>query len=219
MARGTVRVLITAGPTREYLDPVRFISNPSSGLMGILVARACLRRGWSVCLVAGPTGVRPPKGCRVVRVETADQMRREVLRLLPSCDAVVMAAAVTDWKPAARRRLKMKRKQRWLLPLVPTPDILAEVARNRNRDQYVIGFALETHRMVAHAREKMVKKDVDCIVANTPAFFGKGRDGQAAIISAGRTRLYPRASKAQIASRVAALIAERFPSRKSPARN
>jgi len=146
-------------------------------------------------------------------------MRREVLRLLPSCHVVVMAAAVTDWKPAMRCGRKMKRKRRWCVPLVPTPDILAEVARKRRKAQYVVGFALETHRMVAQAREKLLKKGIDCIIANTPAFFGKGDSGQAAVITADRVRVYSRVRKTQIASRVVALIAERFSPRRHAGRN
>src|SRR5512135_2316960 len=106
MARDTLSVLITTGPTREYLDPVRFISNPSTGRMGNLVAARCLLRGWKVVLVSGPTCLVPPGGARVVRVETGAEMRRAVLQLLPRADVLVMAAAVGDWKPARRTAAK-----------------------------------------------------------------------------------------------------------------
>jgi len=141
------------------------------------------------------------------------------MRLLPRVDAVVMAAAVTDWKPAVRARAKMKRKEGWNLHLVPTRDILAEVCRRRKASQYIIGFALETHRMVLHGVEKFRNKGADCIIANTPAFFGSGRSGKAAIILHDRVRLLSRTTKARVAAQVVGLIARQLARHRTARRN
>ncbi|RLC28140.1 MAG: bifunctional phosphopantothenoylcysteine decarboxylase/phosphopantothenate--cysteine ligase CoaBC [Deltaproteobacteria bacterium] len=163
-----LRVLVTAGPTVEPLDPVRFISNRSSGKMGYAVARAAMRRGASVTLVSGPTSLRPPPGVRVVDVRTAEDMRRAVLDAGPESDVVIKAAAVSDYRPRERAAKKIKKGPETLsLELVKNPDILAELGQARGeRPRVLVGFAAETDDLLAHATEKLKAKNLDMIVAN-----------------------------------------------------
>jgi phosphopantothenoylcysteine decarboxylase/phosphopantothenate--cysteine ligase len=166
-----LRVLVSAGPTREPLDPVRFLSNRSSGRMGYAIAEAARRRGARVDLVTGPTALTPPAGVQLARVETAAQMRREVLRAFTGCDLAVLAAAVADWRPQNASSQKIKKgKGAPSLRLSPNPDILAEVLRRR-RSQVVVGFAAETQRLDAHARARWERKPCDVLAANR---VGKG---------------------------------------------
>jgi phosphopantothenoylcysteine decarboxylase / phosphopantothenate---cysteine ligase len=182
-------VLVSAGPTREPLDPVRFLSNRSSGRMGYAVAEAARRRGARVVLVSGPTSLPPPAGVRIVRVETALEMRRAVLKAFLRCDLAVLAAAVADWRPARASARKIKKGKRTPpLSLTPNPDILAEVLRLKRR-QLVVGFAAETHRLDAHARAKWGRKPCDVLAAN---LVGKGMGMETAD---NRLRLYVRGLK------------------------
>lgn len=159
-------VLVTAGPTREPLDPIRFLSNRSSGRMGYAVATAAARRGAQVTLVAGPTHLPAPLGVRVILVETAEEMRAAVLREAAAATIVVKAAAVADYRAAAPASTKIRRGAPGLaLDLVPTPDILAELGRDR-AGRFLVGFAAETHDLRAAARAKLEAKGIDLIVAN-----------------------------------------------------
>ena len=182
------RVLVTAGPTHEPIDPVRFVGNRSSGKMGVAIASEALTRGASVVLVVGPGTVPPPAGAEVIRVETAEEMRREVLAHTDDADAIVMAAAVADFRPKLAARQKLKKDQ-GLPDLVfePTPDILREVAAARRPGQIVVGFAAETDHVEAAGRAKLVDKELDLLVANAvgrPA-TGFGADtNDAAILTA-----------------------------------
>jgi phosphopantothenoylcysteine decarboxylase/phosphopantothenate--cysteine ligase len=161
------RVLVTAGPTREPIDPVRFLSNPSTGRMGFAVAEAAAARGADVTLVAGPVELPTPPGCRRVDVVTAAEMREAVLDALPSATVLVMAAAVSDFRPAEPRAHKVKKGDAdTVLHLARTDDILAEVATRAPAGLIRVGFAAETRDLVAHAREKRRAKDLDLIVAN-----------------------------------------------------
>jgi phosphopantothenoylcysteine decarboxylase / phosphopantothenate---cysteine ligase len=161
------RVLVTAGPTREPIDPVRFLSNPSTGRMGFAVAEAAAARGAEVTLVAGPVELSTPPGCRRVDVVTAAQMRRAVLDALPSATVLVMAAAVSDFRPARSQAHKVKKEAAGtVLALARTEDILAEVAARAPAGLIRIGFAAETRDLVAQARAKRKAKDLDLIVAN-----------------------------------------------------
>jgi phosphopantothenoylcysteine decarboxylase/phosphopantothenate--cysteine ligase len=181
------RVVVTAGPTHEPIDPVRFVGNRSSGKMGAAIAAEALARGASVVLVVGPGSVSPPAGVEVVRVETAEEMRTAVLAHT-NADAIVMAAAVADFRPkvAADRKLK---KEQGVPELVfePTPDILRELAAARRPGQIVVGFAAETDDVEAAGQAKLADKGVDLLVANAvgrPA-TGFGADtNDAAILSA-----------------------------------
>jgi len=137
-----MKILITAGPTRENLDPVRFISNPSTGKMGYLIAQEGKKRGYKIILITGPTHLKPPDGIKVVKVISAEEMKEAVLKYFPECDALIMAAAVSDWKPQIKYRKKLKRKKEWNLKLIPNPDILKEVSKIKKENQIVIGFTL-----------------------------------------------------------------------------
>jgi len=160
------RVLITAGPTREWLDPVRFLSNPSSGKMGVALASAAYQRGAAVTLVLGPTDLPDPYGVEVVRVETVADMYAATLARAEQQDVIIGAAAPLDFTPAERAEEKIKKSdQAWTLELQPTPDILATLGQ-RNLPAVLVGFAAETTNVVAQAQEKLARKNLDWIVAN-----------------------------------------------------
>ncbi|MFH1305456.1 MAG: phosphopantothenoylcysteine decarboxylase [Candidatus Omnitrophota bacterium] len=159
------KILVTAGPTVEPLDPVRFISNHSTGTMGYEIAAACARNGFDVCLVSGPVGLEAPAGVKMVNVLTAREMRRAVVKHLNGCGCIVMAAAVCDFSPAKKNRSKIKKRETLTLKLRKTPDILAEI-RSR-RDIAKVGFALETHDALRNARAKLRAKKLDLIIVNT----------------------------------------------------
>lgn len=161
-----VRVLITAGPTYEPIDPVRFIGNRSSGKMGYAVAEAALAHGAAVRLITGPTALTPPSGADVVHVQTAQQMFEAVQTAFEECDVFIATAAVADYRP--ERPLPAKRKrtsERWTLHLVANPDILGTVAQHKG-DRVVVGFAAETDKILHHAQEKLTNKNLDLIAVN-----------------------------------------------------
>jgi len=161
------RFLITVGATREEIDPVRFISNRSSGKMGFALADAAYRRGAQVVAIAGTTSVEPPKGITVIRVNSAQEMSSAVLQELDKATVFVGAAAVADYKPSNRTDQKIKKHSASLtLELERTPDILAQVSSNRNEGTLVIGFAAETENVLSHAESKLRSKHLDAIVAN-----------------------------------------------------
>ncbi|MBP7051714.1 MAG: hypothetical protein KBE65_11915 [Phycisphaerae bacterium] len=168
-----MRILVTAGGTREYIDPVRFISNASSGRMGYALARAALKAGHEVTLITAPTAVRPPAGTTVIRVESAAQMFQAVKEQFPKCDCLIMAAAVSDYTPARPSKTKLKKQAAGLtLELKPTPDILKWAGRHKTRSQTVVGFALEDRDLRANAERKMWDKHLDMIVANATSSIG-----------------------------------------------
>jgi phosphopantothenoylcysteine decarboxylase/phosphopantothenate--cysteine ligase len=168
------RVLVTAGPTWEPLDPVRFLSNRSSGKMGFALARVAKRRGADVTLVSGPTGLRPPPGVRFLPVESAAQMRDVVMENLGDATVVVKAAAVADYRPAEVKPDKIKKhRETWSLALTRTPDILAQLGAQKG-DRILVGFAAETRSLLQNAREKLGKKNLDWIVANDLTRPGAG---------------------------------------------
>ena len=161
-----MRVLVTAGPTREYIDPARFISNYSTGTFGYEIARSGLRRGWRVTLVSGPTAIKPPAGARFIAVETALEMLRAVREESGKADCVIMAAAVCDWRVRRPSASKIKRAGgKKTLRLVENPDILLEVAK-RKAPAALVGFALETENLRENAIKKLRGKGLDMIVAN-----------------------------------------------------
>ena len=160
-------VLITAGPTREYFDPVRFISNPSSGKMGFSLARAALANGWRVHLVAGPVAIPPPEGCRVTPVVTGEDMLKACLEIFPACDLLIKTAAVCDFRPKHRLNKKYKKTGEGMtVEFEPVCDILKTLANLKRPDQRVVGFAAETDNVEAYARKKLAEKKLDYIVAN-----------------------------------------------------
>jgi len=168
-------VLITAGPTREKIDPVRYLTNRSSGRMGYALAEAALRRGARVLLVSGPTALQAPGGAELTLVESAEEMRQAVLQLLPQATIVIKTAAVTDYRPKSVASQKIKRTGPMTLELEPTADILAEVSR-RKQSQIVVGFAAETQNVLENARRKLASKSLDAIVVNDVSREGIGFD-------------------------------------------
>jgi phosphopantothenoylcysteine decarboxylase/phosphopantothenate--cysteine ligase len=177
--------LITAGPTREWLDPVRFLSNPSSGKMGYALTQAARETSAAVTLVSGPVALAAPRGVEIIRVETAAEMAREVFRRAKHADIVILSAAVADWTPATRARQKMKKtvisgsvisnqKAELMLRLKPTVDIAATLGQSLRPGQVLVGFAAETQRVEANARGKLERKNFDLIVANDVSRPGVG---------------------------------------------
>jgi phosphopantothenoylcysteine decarboxylase/phosphopantothenate--cysteine ligase len=167
------RVLITAGPTREYIDPVRYISSDSSGRMGFALAKAAYELGADVTLIAGPVGLETPVGVRGIAVTTAGEMHRTALREAKGADIIIMAAAVADWRPKSSRRSKIKKgKKPPRLDLVENPDILSDLCGRRRDGQTIVGFALETADLEKNARRKLKGKGCDWIVANKAQAIG-----------------------------------------------
>jgi phosphopantothenoylcysteine decarboxylase/phosphopantothenate--cysteine ligase len=167
-------VLVTAGGTREALDPVRFLGNRSSGKMGYALADAAHSRGARVILISGPSALHPPSGCELVKVTTAEQMRNAVLERMVEATLVVKAAAVADYRPVVVSDHKLKRSGPMTIELAPTEDILAEVARRRKPGQLIIGFAAETDNQMENGRAKLLRKGADAIVVNTVNGDGVG---------------------------------------------
>ena len=207
------RLLITAGPTFEDLDPVRFIGNRSSGKMGFALAAEAARQGAEVTLVAGPVALSTPAGVHRLDVRSAEQMRAAVLAALPGQDAFIGAAAVADFRPAQVASTKIKKSAG--LPQVEwtaTPDILAEVAAHVQRPALVVGFAAETDDLEAHARDKLARKRVDLIAANrVGAGLGFEADDNAlTVFAANATREIARQPKAGVARELLAILVERL---------
>jgi phosphopantothenoylcysteine decarboxylase/phosphopantothenate--cysteine ligase len=197
-------ILITAGPTREKIDPVRYLTNRSSGRMGYAVAEAALRRGARVLLVTGPTNLTPPAAAEVTSVTTAEEMLSAVLKLLPESTVVIKTAAVADFRPKVAAGQKIKRKGEMTLELEPTADILTEVARKKTT-QFVIGFAAETENVLENARKKLASKSLDAIVVNDVSREGVGFDSDrnaVTIISRSEVVEVPETSKWEVAHRV-----------------
>ncbi|WP_287372294.1 bifunctional phosphopantothenoylcysteine decarboxylase/phosphopantothenate--cysteine ligase CoaBC [Oceanithermus sp.] len=200
-------VLVTAGPTREYFDPVRFISNPSSGKMGYAVAEAARDRGARVLLVSGPTALPEPWGVEVVHVERAEEMYAAVLERFPETDAVVMAAAVADWRPAQTADEKTpKQEGANVVELAPTPDILAELGRRKSPRQVLVGFAMETRAGRERARAKLERKNLDLIALNFPtragSAFGGDHNEVELLFPDGRVEATGRVTKRSVAERI-----------------
>ena len=197
-------VLITAGPTREKIDPVRYLSNRSSGRMGYALAEAALRRGARVLLVSGPASLKPPSAAEVTPVQTASEMTEAVLRLLPEATIVIKAAAVADYTVTNPPSQKVKRSGPLTLELTPTTDILAEIAR-RKKNQVVIGFAAETENVLENARKKLASKSLDAIVVNDVSKEGVGFDSDrnaVSILTASDQFAVPETTKWDVAQRV-----------------
>ncbi len=165
-----MRILITAGGTREYIDPVRFISNASSGKMGYALARAALKAGHQVTLITATTTQREPAGAESIRVESTHEMFEAVKKYFTRCDCLIMAAAVADYTPVRSAKTKTKKSERHLtIRLKPTPDILKWAGKHRKgKRRIVVGFALEDRNLRVNAEKKLTEKTLDMIVANSP---------------------------------------------------
>ena len=169
-------VLVTAGGTREALDPVRFLGNRSSGKMGYALADAAQSRGAKVILISGPTSLHPPSHCELIKVTTADEMRTAVLERMKEVTLIIKAAAVADYRPVNVSDHKLKRTGPMTLELAPTEDILAEVVRRRGPGQLIVGFAAETENRMENGRAKLLRKGADAIVVNDVSGDGVGID-------------------------------------------
>jgi phosphopantothenoylcysteine decarboxylase / phosphopantothenate---cysteine ligase len=197
-------VLITAGPTREKIDPVRYLTNRSSGRMGYALAEAASRRGARVLLVSGPTALTPPASAELTRVESTEQMRDAVLNLLPQATIVIKTAAVCDYRPKSTAGQKMKRKGPMTLELEPTPDILKDISLKKGT-QILVGFAAETENVLENARQKLVSKNLDAIVVNDVSREGVGFDtdrNAVTIITRDDVVEVPETTKWEVAQRV-----------------
>ena len=211
-------VLITAGPTRERIDPVRYLTNRSSGRMGYALAEAALRRGARVLLVSGPTSLTPPGAAEVIRVESTEEMRDAVLKLLPQATIVIKTAAVSDYRPKSTASQKIKRKGPMTLELEATPDILKELSLEKG-SQLVVGFAAETENVLENARQKLVSKNLDAIVVNDVSREGIGFESDrnaVTIISRDEVVEVPETTKWEVAQRVLDQIVRLRHHRKSP---
>lgn len=203
--------LVTAGPTREYVDPVRFLSNESSGLMGFSIAVALARRGHEVTLIAGPVNQPTPKGVERVDVVTAREMLAALRSRWSTCEALFMAAAVADWRPAVRRAGKWRAKDggatRTTLDLVRNPDVLASLTRGRrDPDRTVVAFALETGDGVRRARAKLASKGADWIVLNSAAALNARRSAVRILGADGLEFDLALRDKSEVAERLADLL-------------
>jgi phosphopantothenoylcysteine decarboxylase/phosphopantothenate--cysteine ligase len=197
------RVLISAGPTREKLDPIRYISNYSSGKMGYAIARAAWQRGAEVVLVSGPTALPVPLGVRYVPVESARDMHAAMMRELPGTSVVIKAAAVADYRPSCVAQHKIKKNtDSACIELEPNPDILAQIGMEKT-GQIVVGFAAETHDLLRHAQDKLQRKNLDMLVANDVTAPGAGFDVETNVVkflhADGRVEDMPQSSKVEVA--------------------
>jgi phosphopantothenoylcysteine decarboxylase/phosphopantothenate--cysteine ligase len=198
-------VLVTAGGTREAIDPVRFIGNRSSGRMGFALAEAAQRRGARVILICASTTVEPPAGCEVVRVVSAAEMQTAVMERLGEATVVVMAAAVSDYTVRQAATQKLKREGARTLELEPTTDILREIADRKSAGTLVIGFAAETENVLANGRAKLKRKKVDAVVVNDVSSSQLGFDSEenaGVFLTAAGAIEIPRTSKSAMATRI-----------------
>jgi len=201
-----LKTLITAGPTIEYIDPVRMISNKSTGKMGYAMARAARRRGAEVTLVSGPTHLDPPKGIHMVNVETAEEMREAVMDHYRDKDVVIKTAAVSDYRPLNKAKEKQKKKAgKTIVEMIPTPDILAELGKNKG-DITLVGFAAETTDHLANALGKIKKKNLDLIVLNDVSKDDRGFAAETnevrMIDRKGNEEVVPLTSKDEVADKI-----------------
>jgi phosphopantothenoylcysteine decarboxylase / phosphopantothenate---cysteine ligase len=207
-----VRFVVTAGPTRESIDPVRFISNRSSGKMGYAIADAAIAAGHDVTLISGPASVTPPEGAQFISITTSDELHDEVHRAVRECDVLVMCAAVSDYKPAEVGPRKMKKpKNSFPLELIPTRDILASLPKE-NRGYLVIGFAAETHDLELNAQKKLREKNCDMIVANDVSKTDSGMESDENAVTIffrnGESKTISRRSKKIIARELVKIISK-----------
>lgn len=205
------RLLITAGPTREKLDPVRYLTNQSTGQMGYALAEAGKKQGYQVTLITGPTALRAPRAVRLVSIESAAQLKRACEKHFPQNDILIMTAAVCDFTPVRIMDKKIHRSRGRTVHFRQTPDIVAGLAKKKSKEQTVIGFCLETEDWITKAKGKLRRKRLDGIVANyldkkhNP--FG-ARNVKVALLEAGKTRVLSLQSKNAIAKKILRWIEE-----------
>jgi phosphopantothenoylcysteine decarboxylase/phosphopantothenate--cysteine ligase len=201
-------VLVTAGPTREPIDPVRYISNRSSGKMGFALAKVAASYGAKVFLISGPVQLLPPQGVEYVGVETTEDMYREVMAHYEACDIVIKAAAPVDFHPKLVYNHKVKKNtisDKWIIELKPNPDILKELGLRKTK-QVLVGFAAETHNLVEYAQKKLIEKNLDMIVANDVTQEGAGFEADTNIVQVitrdGKTKEFPQMEKESLAHHI-----------------
>jgi phosphopantothenoylcysteine synthetase/decarboxylase len=205
-----IHFLITAGGTREYIDPVRFISNASSGKMGYALAAAALKGGHSVTLITAPTNLTPPKGAKAINVETSAQMFAAVKKFLKTCNCLIMAAAVSDYAPLKTSKMKIKKTNKPLtINLNPTPDIL-KWAGEHKQNQIVVGFALEDKDIRTRAAKKFREKNLDMIIANTPDAIGAEKSSLDILAIDGKWVKLPRSNKTALAKIIIEILGNSF---------
>lgn len=212
-----MRLLITAGPTREPIDPVRFLSNRSSGRMGYALAEAALAAGHEVLLISGPVTLPAPSGVQLIRVETAREMYDAVRTHLPGCTAAIFSAAVADYRPTQAASQKIKKSATTLtLELERTEDILGSVRSQFGFHGFLVGFAAETENLIAHAQDKLLRKGCDLIIANDVSQSGIGFDSTENEVTLcfplGKTTALPRQSKTALAHELIHIISSRIQS-------
>lgn len=202
-----MKILITAGPTREYFDTIRFVSNPSSGKMGYALAAAAAARGHDVTLVSGPVSIPPPAGVRTVLVISGAEMAAAVKAAWPAQDAAIMAAAVCDYRPARQLPKKMPKSNKPLvLRLLATEDILRSCGAAKRPGQVLVGIALEDHDGRAHTEAKLQRKNCDAFVLNGPANIGSDLADVEVLVAGQGWTPWRRASKERVAARLIRLV-------------
>lgn len=200
--------LITAGPTHEYLDPVRYISNASSGKMGYVLAEVAQRRGAEVILISGPTNITPPQGVNTIFVESALDMEKEVVKYVPRSDVVIATAAVSDYRPEKRDKEKIKTNlQKKSINLTRNPDIIGQLGKQKDA-KCLIGFALETRDLEKNAREKLKRKNLDMIIANTPRAVSQNEATVKIFTKAGKKISLREMKKEKIAEKILSELKE-----------
>ena len=208
----SLRILITAGSTIEPIDPVRFISNRSTGYMGYKLADAAKKRRFKVTLLSGASGIKPPKGIHFLRVETAREMNAYVHRELAKNDVLIMASAVSDFRPAAFSRQKVKSQKRLVLKLIRNPDILKSLTRKERKNKVIVGFALETGNLLGNAIRKLRMKRLDLLIANkidkNNDPFGEGKKTVYLLDKFGRRKKLEKITKACMAPAILDTIEE-----------
>lgn len=206
-----MKFLITAGPTREALDPVRYMTNRSSGRMGYALAGAARHEGHEVLLISGPTSLAVPPGVDFIQVESAQEMYEAVRDMLGGVDVAILCAAVADYRPVAFSRQKIKKKEeRLVLELERTPDILGDMRRAFGFEGKLVGFAAETQDLVAYGREKLRRKQCDMVVANDVSRSDVGfdaRENEVVLVFRDREEYLPKDTKEQVAMRILEHIA------------
>lgn len=212
------KIVITAGPTQEAIDPVRYISNKSSGKMGYAMAEAFAKHGAEVTLISGPTTLPTPPNAKIIAVKTAEQMLKAVMETISDCDIFVGTAAVSDYKIKQPSEQKIKKSKTDLtLELTKNPDILAEISKLKSKS-YLIGFAAETENLIPYAQKKLTEKNLDMIIAN---LVGEGKgfqsdENEVTVITKNATKHFPKTSKKQLAEELVIYVAEFFNKIKHP---
>ena len=204
------KILITAGPTREPIDPVRYISNYSTGTFGYAIAKAFRDKNFSVCLISGPVELISPEGIEVIKIETADEMKEAVLARLSDIDCVVMTAAVADFKPIQKSNQKIKKKEKLTIDFEKTPDILAELVGKTKCIK--VGFALETQDPGKHGKIKLKNKDLDLIIINLKNKdndpFGQGKKNYMVMNRKGEVTSFSNIDKSEMAGKIVEKVRE-----------